>query len=415
VRVAVLTHSFPVASDTPFLNQVVGLVERGHEVEIFADRPQPDVAFHPDVARLGLEAMTRYPERFRGSLPERWTQAAGLVRAHRGGDRRTLLRTLNPLVFWRRAWSLDQLRRTARFLPRREHDICYCAFGQDAPHALRLRRLGVLGGPLVVAFRGADTTKYVGRRGAAVYAATFRRGRLFLPVSESLARRLRDLGAPAERVVVHRTGIDPRRWPFRARVPDASGRMRVATVGRLVEKKGIEYVLRALRLLKDEAIYLECEVIGEGPLRPVLERAAAALGVADRVAFTGWQSQTSVRERLERAHVLVAASVTGRDADEEGIPNVLKEAMALGLPVVGTRHGGIPELVEDDVSGLLVPERDEHALAGALRRLATTPGRWAHMGRAGREAIEREYDIERLNTRLAGLFEDLLRPAALGR
>jgi colanic acid/amylovoran biosynthesis glycosyltransferase len=111
----------------------------------------------------------------------------------------------------------------------------------------------------------------------------------------------------------------------------------------------------------------------------------------------------------------VAASVTAADGDEEGIPNVLKEAMASGMPVVGTRHAGIPELIEDGVSGLLVPERNQAALADALQRLALQPEQWAAMGRAGRAKIEMEYDIHRLNDRLAGLLENLIRPEARSR
>ena len=219
MRVAFLTALFPVLSDIPFLNQIVGLLERGHQVDVYADGPQPGGPFHPDVERLGLQSLTRYPLRWPAGRLDRWRAAAGVVLAHRGTERRTLLRTLDPSRFWHRAWTLDQLRRTARFLPTRPYDICYCAFGMDAPHALRLRRLGVLGGELVVAFRGADTTKYVARRGPRVYARTFRQARLLLPVCDFLARRLVALGAPPERVVVHRTGIDLRRWPYREREP----------------------------------------------------------------------------------------------------------------------------------------------------------------------------------------------------
>ena len=333
-----------------------------------------------------------------------------MVLAHRGADRRTLLRTLDPSRFWRRAWTLDQLRRTARLLPARPYDICYCAFGMDAPHALRLRRLGVLGGALVVAFRGADTTKYVARRGPRVYARTFREARLLLPVCEFLGRRLVALGAPPDRVVVHRTGIDLRRWPFRERPPRKDGRLRVVTVGRLVEKKGIEYVLRALPALVEQGVDVEYHVLGDGPGRERLAALARDLGLEARVRFRGRGGQEVIRGELDAADVLVAASVTAADGDEEGIPNVLKEAMASGLPVVGSRHAGIPELVEDQVSGLLVPERDAAALAGALHLLAREPERWAAMGRAGRARVEREYDIHRLNDRLAGLLENLIRP-----
>jgi colanic acid/amylovoran biosynthesis glycosyltransferase len=412
MRVAFLTALFPVLSEIPFLNQIVGLIERGHQVDVYADAPQQGGPFHPDVDRLGLQALTRYPLRWPMDRVARWRAAAGVVLAGRGADRRTLLRTLDPTRFWHRAWTLDQLRRTARFVPVRPYDICYCAFGMDAPHALRLRRLGVLGGQLVVAFRGADTTKYVARRGPRVYARTFRHARLLLPVCDFLGRKLVALGAPPERVLVHRTGIDLRKWPWRERAQRGHGPLRLVTVGRLVEKKGIEYALRAIRILKDRGVDVEYRVLGDGPRRDRLDRLARELGIGDRVTLQGRHSQEKVRDVLDASDVLVAASVTAADGDEEGIPNVLKEAMASGMPVVATRHAGIPELVEDGVSGLLVPERDAVALADALDWLAREPGRWAAMGRAGRAKIELEYDIHRLNDRLAGLLQNLIPPGA---
>jgi colanic acid/amylovoran biosynthesis glycosyltransferase len=409
MRVAFLTGLFPVHSELPFLNQIVGLIERGHQVEIYADAPQPGDRFHPDVERLGLQALTRYPLRWPAARLDRWKAAANVLLAHRGDERRTLLRTLDPSRFWHRAWTLDQLRRTVRFLPRKPYDICYCAFGMDAPHALRLRRLGVLGGELVVAFRGADTTKYVVRRGPRVYARTFRHARLLLPVCDFLGRRLVELGAPAERLVVHRTGIDLRRWPYREPRSRGDGKLRLVTVGRLVEKKGIEYGLRAVRILMDRGLDVEYAVLGDGPRREKLVALATELGLERQVVMPGRQRQELVREGLDRADILMAPSVTAADGDEEGIPNVLKEAMASGMPVVASRHAGIPELIEDNVSGLLVPERDEVALADALQRLAQAPQGWAAMGRAGRTTIEQDYDIDRLNERLTRLFAQLIR------
>jgi colanic acid/amylovoran biosynthesis glycosyltransferase len=415
VRVAWLTALFPVLSEIPFLNQIVGLIERGHEVDIYADGPQAGATFHPDVERLGLVARTRYPVRWPSGRLERWRAAARLLAAHRGRERRILLRTLDPSRLWHRAWTLDQLRRTSRFLPVRHYDVCYCAFGMDAPHALRLRGVGALEGAMVVAFRGADTTKYVARRGPRVYARTFREARLLLPVCDFLARRLVALGAPAERVIVHRTGIDLRRWPFRERRPAEQGPLRLVSVGRLVEKKGIAHVLRAVRILKDRGVAAEYRVFGDGPLRDRLVALAGELGIADRVRFEGRRNQEAVREGLDQSDVLVAPSVTAADGDEEGIPNVLKEAMASGMPVVATRHAGIPELVDDGVSGWLVAERNDAALAEALTRLAATPERWPAMGRAGRTKVEREYDIHRLNDRLVAMLETLTHPEARPR
>ena len=173
--------------------------------------------------------------------------------------------------------------------------------------------------------------------------------------------------------------------------------------------------MRAVRLLLDRGVRAEYRVFGDGPLRERLTALAGELGLGDRVVFEGRQGQEAVREGLDRADVLVAASVTAADGDEEGIPNVLKEAMASGMPVVGTRHAGIPELVDDGISGWLVPERDEAQLAEALVRLAAEPERWPAMGRAGRAKVEREYDIHRLNDRFAALLETLIRSEARPR
>jgi colanic acid/amylovoran biosynthesis glycosyltransferase len=183
------------------------------------------------------------------------------------------------------------------------------------------------------------------------------------------------------------------------------------SVGRLVEKKGIGYVLEAVHRLREAGVEAAYEVVGDGPLRPGLEADCRRLGLEDRVRFLGWQNQQQVAEALERAQVLVAASVTAANADEEGIPNVLKEGMAVGLPVLSTGAGGIAELVEHEATGLLVPERDPEALAARLAELARHPERRAALARAGRTRVERDYDIERLNDRLVTLFAGLSRTA----
>jgi colanic acid/amylovoran biosynthesis glycosyltransferase len=407
MRIAVLASEFPVLSETPFLNQITGLVRRGHEVTILAERAQAGVEFHPDIERLGLAA--RYPL----SLPSRgrWRAAVRTVRERSPEERRVLLRTLDPFRFWHRAWTLEEFRRAAGVLPSVRYDVCYAAFGQDGLRARRLQRSGALAGPLAVAFRGADITKFVAIRGPRVYRGLFRCAALLLPVCDAFARRIDALGAPAERVVVHRTGIDLARWGWRDRAVEPGGPLRLVSIGRLVEKKGIGYVLEAMGRLRDAGVAVAYEIVGDGPLRPGLEAECRRLRLEDRVRFLGWRSQDQVAGALGRAQVLVAVSVTAANADEEGIPNVLKEAMAVGLPVVSTPNGGIPELVEHEATGVLVPERDPETLAARLAELAKHPERRAALARAGRARVERDYDIERLNDRLVTLFAGLSRTA----
>jgi len=407
MRIAVLTGVFPVLWETPFLNQITGLVERGHEVDIYADQPQPGVPAHPDIARLALLQRTRYPLNRRDGARLRWPDALRLIASYRGEDRVTLLRALNPFEFWKRALSLDLFRRAAVFLPRRAYDICYCPFAQDARKSLRLRRLGLLTGKLVVGLRGSDISRYVTQRGPRVYRRLFRKGDLFLPVCQAFAQKILDLGCSPTKIVVHHTGINLNRFPYRPRQAGTDGKLRLITVGRLVEKKGITYALSAVRRLSDAGVSVCYDIVGDGPLRERLQHDVQQMSLQSQVRFSGWQTHSDVQQALEAADVLVAPCVTAGDGDEEGIPNVLREGMAAGLPVIATYHSGIPELIQDGFNGLLVPERDPVALAERVRWLAHNPQAWPAILTAARRRVE-EDEIEKLNDRFVRLLNGLL-------
>jgi colanic acid/amylovoran biosynthesis glycosyltransferase len=132
------------------------------------------------------------------------------------------------------------------------------------------------------------------------------------------------------------------------------------------------------------------------------------LNIRDRVKLLGWKRQEEVVALLSGADILLAPSVTGADGDQEGIPVVLMEALAQGVPVLSTYHSGIPELVQDGQSGFLVPERDVAALADKLGYLVQHPECWPELGRAGRRYVETYYDINKLNDQLVDLYRRLL-------
>jgi colanic acid/amylovoran biosynthesis glycosyltransferase len=261
----------------------------------------------------------------------------------------------------------------------------------------------------VVSFRGSDLTT---ERKDNAYAALFRTADRFLPVSDTFRNRLVTMGCPPEKVEVHRSGIDLRKFRCVGRTRVGAEPMRLLSIARLVEKKGIGYALEAVARVAASGRAVRYDVIGDGPLRPALERKSGELGVRHLVRFLGTRDHVQVVTALDDAHALLQPSVTAGSGDQEGIPNVLKEAMASGLPVVSTRHSGIPELVEHDVSGFLVPERDVDALVDRIAYLADHPGRWPEMGRAGRKKVEREYDRDRLNRRLMELYGELVAAGA---
>jgi colanic acid/amylovoran biosynthesis glycosyltransferase len=258
-----------------------------------------------------------------------------------------------------------------------------------------MRRAGVLRGPLATVFHGYDMNpgSHSVQRG---YPRLFQEGDLFLPVSEYFRHRLIGWGAPAERTKVHHMGVDIDRFPYLPHAMD-DGVLRLISLARLVPKKGLEWSIRAAAELGSQVHYT---IVGDGPDRPKLQSLINDLGASQFVRLAGWKHQDEVAALLRQAHVLIAPSITTNDGEEEGIPVALMEAMASGMPVIATRHSGIPELVRDEVSGFLVDEKSVDQLIDRIRRLREEPARLDGMGRAGRDIVIREFNNQTLHPRL---------------
>ncbi|MEY2410548.1 MAG: colanic acid/amylovoran biosynthesis glycosyltransferase [Verrucomicrobiota bacterium] len=404
MKIAFVVTHFPALSETFVLNQITGLIDRGHDVEIHADRAGDDSKVHPDVHAYGLLAKTRYAARMPGNSLMRLASAARIAARHLVTSPRVVGRALNVFRFGSDASSLKLLHRIVPFLPEcPQYDVIHAHFGQEGLRALALRELGVLRGPLLTTFHGSDMSSYLRKHGQHVYDDLFQKGDLFLPISARWQAALVRMGCDAGRIIIHHMGIDVGRFQFRPRRLNAGERPRLLSIARLVEKKGIEFAIRATAKLSH--LDFQYDIVGDGPLRRSLEQLIDSLGVAERVRMVGWKEQSEVLKLLDQAHVLIAPSVTGRDGDQEGIPVAMMEAMAMGLPVLSTQHSGIPELVEDGVSGFLVPERDVPALAHRLETLLKYPERWPVMGEAGRRRVEAGFNIGRLNDELVEIFK----------
>ena len=225
---------------------------------------------------------------------------------------------------------------------------------------------------------------------------------------------LRGLAPGADIELVYH-GLDLDRFPPPAAVregPDAGSPddpVIILSVGRLVAKKGYHVLLEALHAWVGTALHWRLVHIGGGELRPVLEARARALGVADRIEWLGPQPQEVVIERLRRADMFVLPSRVAPDGDRDGLPNVLMEAMSQGLACVASRLSGIPELIDDGASGVLVPPDDSEALGRAISGLAADPARRRALGEAAIRRVTEHFDSERWVGRLAERFA---RPAA---
>jgi colanic acid/amylovoran biosynthesis glycosyltransferase len=227
--------------------------------------------------------------------------------------------------------------------------------------------------------------------------------RFVVAISEYNRRLLLDR-CPSARVEVVHCGVDPERYapePLEARDRD-----RVVCVASLSSKKGHVHLIDALALLAEGHPSIELDLVGDGPERDRIERRARERGVAERVRLHGARSSEDVRAALARARLFALPSVRLRSGRMEGIPVALMEAMASGVPVVASRLSGVPELVEDGVTGLLVTPGEPSALAAAMARILDDDALAAELTRTARERVERSFSLAGEAQRLGDLFAE---------
>lgn len=409
MRIAILAGGvFPSLSKTFIINQITELIDRGHEVDIYAGEPDTQKIVHPDVEKYNLWNRIYYDRVPENSLL-RLLKIPGIFLTNFYRDPGGILRSLNVFKYGKQALSLRLFYRAIPYLGKQPYDIIHCHFGYNGLKAQALRELDVLQGKLIVTFHGVSMSKDLREKGGQIYQKLFERGELFLPVSEHWKHQLIKLGCDEAKITVHHMGIDLHNFAYLPRQQSSDGRIRLVSISRLVEKKGIEYGIRAVAKLARTKPNLKYNIIGDGLLRPKLQQLIQELNLTNTVKLLGWKQKTEVINILNHSDILLAPSITAPDGDQEGIPVALMEAMAMGLPVISSLHSGIPELVQDGVAGFLVPERDVEGIAEKLNYLIEHPEKWSEMGRAGREIVEKHYDIKQLNNRLLTIYQELCR------
>ncbi len=401
LRIAVVCSQYPVASETFIRAQVAMLLDRGHDVHVFANvvgnYTPPHSAMDDEIARR--THYTHWPTR--GGF---FSQAAkALVIAALRAPRA-------PRVLWPAVRNLHHLMNPSHvpgyfnsmaFWAHPGFDVILSHFGHVGQQIAEMASLGMVSGKLATVLHGEDVSKHLRDHGNDAYKALFTQNDLLLPVSQHWADVIQAAGCAPQKILVQHMGIDTQRIAFRPRVCAAEAKVHFISVCRLVEKKGLEFALRAIAHVKESfqanATYT---IIGDGPLRAQLESLSESLGLSQCVQFAGWKSHGETLDALNASHILIAPSVTATDGDMEGIPVSIMEAMASGLPVISTFHSGIPELIEDGVSGVLVKERDAPALAAAIEQLRVETGTWDSIGQAARLRVEALFDNHALATQL---------------
>ena len=393
-RVAYVLKMYPRFSETFVMNELLELERQGVELHVFSLKRPNDGLMHADVERLRA-CVTYLPE----SLPRLlWAQRPILAR-----HPVRLLALLARAARKRRLDSAKHVLQAGALTPRLERggfDHVHAHFASGAA-SVALHASHLAGIRYSVTAHAKDIFLDTVRPGD--LARKLGPARFVVTVSDFNVDYLRPLAGKARIVRIY-NGLDLERF-----TPNGTLRDRpplVLGVGRLIEKKGFGDLVRACAILLRGGLDLRCSIVGKGPLEAELRSLIASLGVSGRVSLAGPLERERLLELLPRAAVLAAPCVVGGDGNRDGLPTVLTEAMAMGVPVVATPVTGIPELVEDGVTGVLVPERDPEALAAALTRLLLDHELSKRLAAAARARVEQRFDLRRNVGELRRLFEE---------
>lgn len=378
-RVGYVLKRYPRLSETFIVSEVLAAEAAGADVAIAALRQAGDSRFHADVAAVRAP-VTWIPE-LHGSAVRLW-DALGVAHGRLSGLAASLpeLLALPPVAAAQALhvalWAVDA-------------DVTHLHAHFATSAAITARLAGRLAG-LPYSFTAHAKDIFHERVDPAVLRRTLADAHHVVTVSDHNVRWLRRrYGAAAARVHRVYNGLDPQTLTW----TDPSGRAPgVLFVGRLVEKKGVADLVDAIALLRDRGRAVPLTIAGTGPLADDIAAQLRGLGLHDLVAMTGPLPQHEVAALLGRAAVFAAPCVQAADGDRDGLPTVLLEAMAFGAPCVSTPVTGIPEAIEHDRTGLLVPERDAFALADAIEALLDDPGLRSRLAVAARRRVEERFD-----------------------
>lgn len=406
MKLTFFTMRFPVASETFVLNQVTHFIDAGYEVEIISVFPGDLVNRHAAFDEYGLAAKTHYllPEE-KVSIVDKLNQRLRLVLPK--VTKPSLLRSLNVRRYGAQSSKLLLPSIVANASQTFTADVFLVHFGYAGALANKLRELGVLKGKQATVFHGADISRrHILEEHKLDYVNLFRQSELMLPISHLWQNKLIEMGCPPEKIHVTRMGIEPEKFNFQPRQAFHSP-LRIVSVARLTEKKGLDVAVKASAILKQRGGQFQYTIIGNGDQDEMMRDFIAREGMEDCVSMPGFKPQDEIRRALSEADIFLLPSKTAADGDMEGIPVALMEAMAVGLPVVSTFHSGIPELIENNVSGWLVEEDDPEALADTLLKLSQGKVDVAPVVAAARHKVETEFNQHIAYGELAQILERL--------
>lgn len=408
MRLAFLVGTFPALTKTFVLDQITGLLDRDHQIDIYSTRKGNFSKMHSEIKDYKLLERTYYLgiTKIPRNKLLRILKASFFILINFRKNPLAILNALNFVKYGKRALSLELLYIILPFIGKKPYDIIHCHFGNIGTLGVLFKEIGAIEGKTVISFYGFDVSYYT-KNNKKAYEQLLDKKIVVIALSEYMKKQLIDLGFNKNFIVIHPLGIHLEEFPFKERRLPKKRPLRILTVARLTEKKGLEYSIRAFAKVA-KTYNIKYTIVGDGVLRPRIEKLITDLKMTDKIEIAGWKERTELKTIFEKSDIFVLPSVTAINGDQEGTPTVLLEAMSSGLPVISTYHAGIPEMIKDGKSGFLVPERNIEVLAKRILSLIEHPEIWQEFGSAGRKYVEENHDIEKLNDRLEKIYIKLI-------
>ena len=400
MKILFLINKFPEISQTFILNQIVYLLNSNINLKILSLKQSDKSVKHNEIEKI-INIVTY--------LDKHNSYKIASLLTNKIKSYPKIFRTISKLISPNEFFLLPSYFSLLIYLLAKRPDIIHCHFGPLGILVSKLKFLKLFNGKIVTSFHGYDLSKFFNTnegRENNVYTDLIDNGSLFLPVSKYWKLKLVNLGFPESKIKVHKMGIDTSY--FRYKKP-AKKPTKVLSIGRLFEKKGFYYSILAFKnfLNKNTDKNIVYEIIGSGPEYTALNNLIRENKLNNKVRLIGALAKNEIRDYLNSSDIFILPSVTAENGDMEGIPVVLMEAMATGLPVISTFHSGIPELVENNVSGLLVQEKNINELSEALQKLIDNPYLREKLSRNARKKIEKDHDFFKLNRNIIKHYEEI--------
>lgn len=416
MRVAFFLPFFPHAYEPYVLDEIAGFLDAGHSVDTYSlRRAKSALRTHPALEKYNLLDNVRYlrlaPHRLARRIDS--LRYLGLLALHRPRAAAAILRVQTTQRLRLHLAVFGQFRQT--WGSRNRYDVVYCQPGWMALFTPTVA--GASSSKLVVTFHGRDAFGFQGGmfpfepNPTSLYKGVFEAADACVALSGYGRSRLLEIGCPEHKIASVPNAVDLDFFTYRPRQRLSGEAVRILSIGRLgLETKGIEYALRATaKVSRQHDVHYT--LIGSERGKEAYDqtqRLVEQLELQQVVRLVDSVDRAGVKRLLDEAHLFVLPSVTDSIGAQDWAPNVLREAAASGLPIVATRTGGIPEVVEEGASGFLVPEKDADALAGALAHLIDRASEWPQFGARGRQIVQERYDLRHRQASLVSLFEALL-------